>query len=83
MIIQWSAKANRIRKYTWKALQKLGLAPDECLVFEDSMAGVKSALGAGIRVIGVTTTHTAAELNLAGTFATIGEFPPLGKLPGI
>jgi len=57
-----------------KAMQKLGLQADECLVFEDSMAGVKSALGAGLRVIGLTTTHSHDELLKAGTLLAIADF---------
>ncbi len=41
---------------------KLGVKPSDCIVFEDSMAGIKSALDAGMRVIGVATTHKPDEL---------------------
>lgn len=41
---------------------RLGVQPSECVVFEDSMAGIQSALGAGMRVIGVATTHKSEEL---------------------
>jgi HAD superfamily hydrolase (TIGR01509 family) len=41
---------------------KLGVLPSDCIVFEDSIAGIKSALAAGMRVIGVATTHTSEEL---------------------
>ncbi|MFN8342364.1 MAG: HAD family phosphatase [Cyclobacteriaceae bacterium] len=33
-----------------------------CIVVEDSLSGIQAAQGAGCRVIGITTTHTAAEL---------------------
>lgn len=64
------------------AVQGLGLTPDECLVFEDSMAGVKSAQGAGLAVVGVATTHTPEELADAGTIGVIHAFPELKHLPG-
>jgi len=41
---------------------KLGVQPSDCIVFEDSIAGIQSALSAGMRVIGVATTHTPEEL---------------------
>ena len=44
--------------------KKLDVKPNECIVFEDSVAGIKAALGAGMRVIGVATTHNTDELLL-------------------
>lgn len=41
--------------------KKLGIDPARCVVFEDSFSGIQSARSAGMKVIGVTTTHTAAE----------------------
>jgi len=41
---------------------KLGVQPSDCIVFEDSIAGIQSALSAGMRVIGVATTHKPEEL---------------------
>lgn len=42
--------------------EKLGVKPCDCIVFEDSIAGIQSALSAGMRVIGVATTHKSEEL---------------------
>ena len=41
---------------------KLGVQPSDCIVFEDSIAGIQSALNAGMRVIGVATTYKTEEL---------------------
>src|SRR4051812_7708097 len=40
----------------------LGVAPSECLVVEDAPAGAEAARAAGMRILGLTTTHTAEEL---------------------
>jgi beta-phosphoglucomutase len=42
--------------------QKLGVQPYECIVFEDSIAGIASAKSAGMQVIGVATTYKSQEL---------------------
>jgi beta-phosphoglucomutase-like phosphatase (HAD superfamily) len=35
---------------------RLGLPPQRCIVFKDSAVGIRAALGADMRVIGVATT---------------------------
>jgi mannitol-1-/sugar-/sorbitol-6-phosphatase len=37
--------------------RKLGVAPADCLVFEDTLAGLQSAAAAGMASVVVTTTH--------------------------
>ncbi|SMD15448.1 HAD family hydrolase [Pedobacter nyackensis] len=40
----------------------LGMKPEQCLVFEDSFSGVTAGLNAGMRVVGVLSSHTKEEL---------------------
>ena len=42
-----------------------GLAPGECVAFEDSMAGIAAALGAGMKVVGVAHSYPAEKLRTA------------------
>jgi sugar-phosphatase len=44
---------------------RLGLRPEECVVFEDSLAGVASGRAAGCMVIATTFTHPVSELGAA------------------
>jgi len=41
----------------------LGMKPENCIVIEDSLAGVMAGKAAGCKVVGITTTHTVAELH--------------------
>jgi beta-phosphoglucomutase len=42
---------------------KMKVSPSDCIVFEDSLAGIKAAQAAGMKVIGITTTHSHEELS--------------------
>ena len=42
--------------------ENLGVEPDQCVVFEDSFSGVSAAINAGMRVVGVLSSHVKEEL---------------------
>jgi HAD superfamily hydrolase (TIGR01509 family) len=48
-----------------RAAHKLGVPPSRCVVFEDSLAGIEAAHRAGMKVVGITTTHSRRELSHA------------------
>jgi beta-phosphoglucomutase len=47
------------------------LQADECLVVEDSLAGIVSAKGAGMWAVGISHTYNAAQLRQSGADAVI------------
>lgn len=49
-----------------EARRRLGVETWQCAAMEDSAAGLQAAKGAGLRVIGVVTTHARIELEQAG-----------------
>ena len=57
-----------------KAINRLCIPAEHCIVFEDSISGIFSAREAGIKVIGVTTSHSEIELIEAGATLTIADF---------
>lgn len=61
-----------------RAADALGISPQRCLAFEDSVVGIHAARGAGMVVVGVTTAYTDGELAAAGALRTIPSFEGLG-----
>lgn len=61
------------------AASKMGVAPEECVVVEDSPAGVEGAIAAGMQVLGFVDLTSEEELRAAGaiTFDNMLELPLL------
>jgi len=55
-----------------KGASGVGIPADQCIVFEDSPAGIRAATAAGMRVIGLLTTYPPEELHEA--VAVISDF---------
>ena len=45
-----------------KAAERFGIAPGDCVVFEDSFNGLKSGRAAGMYVVGLATTNSAESI---------------------
>lgn len=56
------------------AMERLGVAPGQCLAFEDSRAGIASAGAAGALVVGMTTGLDAETLMAAGADYTAPDY---------
>ena len=62
------------------AAERLGIAPTELLVFEDTEVGVASAKGAGAYVVGLTRTLGAERMAAADELAERIDLPLMERL---
>jgi len=56
------------------ALEKLGAGPGEALAFEDSVSGIRSAVGAGIQTVGIASTQEPKTLLEVGASMVADDF---------
>jgi beta-phosphoglucomutase family hydrolase len=65
-----------------KAAEQLGIAPDRCIVFEDSPKGIEAARRAGMKAVGISSYHTARELASENVLCIIDDYsdPILDRL---
>jgi len=59
------------------AARGIALEPRSCVAFEDSVVGIQAARRASMRVIGVTSAYTEAELVATGAERAIASFEGL------
>jgi beta-phosphoglucomutase len=57
-----------------RSLELLGMAAENCVVFEDSKAGIQSARSAGIKVVGIASGHSKKELLEEGVSMVADDF---------
>ncbi|MEP0868340.1 HAD family phosphatase [Trichocoleus desertorum AS-A10] len=56
------------------ALERLNVAPEAAIAFEDSPSGIRSAVAAGIPTIGIASTHNPQVLYDLGAMLVIPDF---------
>jgi beta-phosphoglucomutase len=59
------------------AAERIERAPQDCVVFEDSTAGIEAARRAGIPCIALSTTHPAEELASTAAVRVVPDFRSL------
>ena len=65
-----------------EAMRQLGVTPNQCIAFEDSPSGARSARSSGAHTVGLRSRLDAHSLRQAGAHLTLPDFtdpalPPL------
>jgi len=64
-----------------KGAEELGIAPGNCVVFEDAIAGVEAAIAGGMKVVGIGSPDVLGEADMVVkglNEMTIEKLSPLG-----
>ena len=59
------------------ALERLGISVEQAIAIEDSPSGMRSAVSAGIRTVGMASTQTPETLHKLGAIMAISDFTDL------
>jgi HAD superfamily hydrolase (TIGR01509 family) len=59
------------------AAKTLNMPPDRCVVFEDAILGIQAGKNAGMKVVGLATTHSREELEAENTDYVMDDFAGL------
>lgn len=54
--------------------ERMGLKPEECVVFEDAISGINAGLAAGCKVVALSTTATPEDLAVDGLEHIVPNF---------
>lgn len=66
------------------AAERMGVPPRCCIVFEDTAVGLEAARAAGMRCVGIATTHPAESLAAADMIVRrMDELDPLALADGV
>ena len=57
-----------------KTIDRFKINKNECLIFEDSLEGIKAAKYSNINVIGITSSSSHKTLQDAGSTMTISNY---------
>lgn len=60
-----------------EAARRIGMAPAQCIVFEDAPFGIEAARRAGMRAVAVCSTHTPGQLAGAHVIAQVRDYHEL------
>lgn len=60
--------------------RRMGVEPQHCIVFEDAPLGIEAAERAGMRAVGISSSHAPHELGGAHVLAVVPDFEELLKL---
>jgi len=60
-----------------EAARRMGVAAAACIVFEDAPFGIEAARRAGMRAVGVCTSHSAEDLSGPHVIASVRDYNEL------